>query len=136
MSPGAGMGCLDPENIGIGSAKGALWPTRPGRLPTLAGLPIYGCDFNDGDVRKGIIDSGATSIYVNDKLVKKLSLPVTKIATRKVRIADKEVVVVHGYTAIDVKTGDLPVESVMAYLFPLDNIDLVLGLPWLQKHNP
>src|SRR5579859_3961826 len=99
-------------------------------------LPIYGCDFKDGDVWKGIIDSGATSIYVNDKLVKKLSLPVTKIATRKVRIADKEVVVVHGYTTIDVKTGDLPVESVMAYLFPLDNIDLVLGLPWLQKHNP
>jgi len=43
---------------------------------------------------------------------------------------------VHGYATIDVKIGDLPVESVTAYLFPLDDIDLVLGLPWLQKHNP
>src|SRR5579859_2466320 len=95
VGTGSGMGCLDPKNIGIGSAK-ALWPTRPGRLPTL--LPIYGCDFKDGHVRKGIIDSGATSIYVNNKLVKKLGLPITKIASPKVRIADKEVVAVHGYT--------------------------------------
>src|SRR5579859_4459417 len=92
-------------------------------------LPIYGCDFKDGDVGKGIIDSSATSIYVNDKLVKKLSLPVTKIPPRKVRIADKKVVAVHGYTTINVKIGDLPIESVTAYLFSLDDIHLILGLP-------
>src|SRR5579859_3201012 len=104
--------------------------------PSSARLPVYGCDFKDGNVRKGIIDSGATSVYVNDKLVKKLGPPVTKIAPRKVRIADKEVVAVHSYTTIDVKIGDLPVESVTTYLFLLDDIDLVLGLLWLQKHNP
>src|SRR5579859_1426756 len=35
VGTGSGMRCPDPENIGIGSAK-RLWPTRPGRLPTLA----------------------------------------------------------------------------------------------------
>src|SRR5579859_6398666 len=34
VGTGSGMRCPDPENIGIGSAK-RLWPTRPGRLPTL-----------------------------------------------------------------------------------------------------
>src|SRR5579859_7868993 len=36
VGTGSGMRCPDPENIGIGSAK-RLWPTRPGRLPTLEG---------------------------------------------------------------------------------------------------
>src|SRR5579859_5229097 len=38
VGTGSGMRCPDPENIGIGSAK-RLWPTRPGRLPTL--IPTY-----------------------------------------------------------------------------------------------
>lgn len=34
------------------------------------------------------------------------------------------------------KFGNLPAEIIMVYMFPLGNVDLVLDLPWLQKHNP
>src|SRR5579859_5115006 len=51
--------------------------------PLSADLAIYGCNFKDGNIRKGIIDSGATSVYVNDKLVKKLSPPSPRLAPRR-----------------------------------------------------
>jgi len=31
---------------------------------------------------------------------------------------------------------NLPTETLTAYVFPLKDIDLVLGLSWLEKHNP
>ena len=34
------------------------------------------------------------------------------------------------------KLRNLPVETVTTYTFPLGSVDLVLGLPWLIKHNP
>ena len=30
----------------------------------------------------------------------------------------------------------MPSERIIAYTFPLGNIDLILGLPWLKKHRP
>ena len=36
----------------------------------------------------------------------------------------------------NVKVRNLPVESLTAYVFPLKDIDFVLGLSWLEKHNP
>ena len=34
------------------------------------------------------------------------------------------------------KLNGLPSERVIAYTFPLGNIDLILDLPWLKKHKP
>ena len=43
---------------------------------------------------------------------------------------------VDGYATLEIKVGDLPKETITAYTFPLGSIDLILELPWLQKHNP
>lgn len=60
----------------------------------------------------------------------------TKIKPRKVKIADKDTVMVDGYCTFEAKIADLPKETITAYTFPLDSIYLILCLPWLRKHNP
>jgi hypothetical protein len=46
---------------------------------------------------------------------------------------DREVVMVNGVITFEMKLGDLPKETISAYTFPLSSVDLILGLPWLQK---
>jgi hypothetical protein len=56
--------------------------------------------------------------------------------TPNLKVADRDLVMVDGYATLEIKVGDLPKETITAYTFPLGSIDLILGLPWLQKHNP
>lgn len=51
-------------------------------------------------------------------------------------MADKELITVTGIVKFEMKLGNLSKETIIAYTFPLAKIDLVLGLPWLRKHNP
>lgn len=99
-------------------------------------LPIYDVTVNNDDVQPGIIDSGATTLYLSPRLVKKANAKIKKVRPRKIKIADKDTAVVNTIATIEIKVGGLPVETVTGYIFPLKDIDIVLGLPWLQKHNP
>jgi hypothetical protein len=99
-------------------------------------LPVYDLVMNGEESGKSVIDSGASTLYLNEKKAEKLGLKVTRIKPRKVKVADKDTVMVDGYATVEIKVGDLPKETITAYTFPLGSIDLILGLPWLQKHNP
>src|ERR1700737_2085722 len=99
-------------------------------------LPVYDVVFNGEESGKSVVDSGASTLYINESKAEKMGLKVTRIKPRKVKVADKDVVMVNGYCTFDMKIGDLPKETITAYTFPLGSMDLILGLPWLQKHNP
>jgi len=97
-------------------------------------LRIYHGVINDQTNSKTIIDSGTTTIYIRDSLVKEQRFQVTKIPARTVIVANHDKIQVNGIVTIDMKLDGLPSERIVAYTFPLGNIDLILGLPWLKKH--
>ena len=99
-------------------------------------LPVYSLVLNGEEPGKSVVDCGASTLYINETTAKRMGLEITTIKPRKVKIADKDTVMVDGYCTFEAKIGDLPKETITAYTFPLGSIDLILGLPWLQKHNP
>jgi len=99
-------------------------------------LPVYDVIFNGEHSGRGVVDSCASTFYFKEAMAKTIGAKITKIRPKKVRIADKDVVMVDGYCTFEAKIGDLPRERITAYTFPLGSVDLILGLPWLQKHNP
>jgi hypothetical protein len=101
-------------------------------------LPIYEAirEGLDDAPLKTVIDSGATTMYINEKKAKELGLTIHKVKKRHVKVADKEIVSVSGLVSFTMKLGNLPAEKITAYTFPLQGLDLILGLPWLRKHNP
>ena len=103
--------------------------------PSSVRLPIYAAEVG-GLPRKSIIDSGATTLYVGRKMIKELGLKTHKVQARRVKVADKDSCIVDQIVSIDVKVGNLPVEKITAYVFPLKDIDIVFGLSWLERHNP
>ena len=92
-------------------------------------LPVYDIVMNGEEHGKSVIDSGASTIYLNEKKAEKLGLKVTKIKPRRVKVADKDTVMVDDYATLEIKVEDLPKETITAYTFPLGSIDLILGLP-------
>ena len=98
-------------------------------------LPIYAAEIG-GLPRKAIIDSGATTLYIGRRLVKELGLKTQKVRARRVKVADKDSCIIDSIVSIEVKVGNLPVEKLTAYVFPLKDIDFVFGLSWLERHNP
>jgi hypothetical protein len=82
-----------------------------------------------------IIDSGCSTIFVSEEIAKKASLNIQPIALRRVRVADRHILMATGIATFEMKLENLPTEIITAYIFPLRRIGLVLGLPWLSKHN-
>ena len=100
-------------------------------------LPIYNAVIGEEAGKRVVIDSAASTVYLDEGMAEKLGASVTKIKPRKVSVAGKNVVMVNGIVSFEMKLGDLPKETVTAYTIPLGTgIDLILGLPWLEKHNP
>jgi len=98
-------------------------------------LPTYEVEIS-GTMHKMLIDTGATTIYISQRLVKELGLKTTKVKARKIKLGDGDNRVANEITTIGVKVGNLPTETLAAYVFPLTDLDLVLGIPWMRKHNP
>ena len=106
------------------------------KSPGSVKLPIYDAVLDGKEHTKTVIDGGATTQYISEKMAKQLGAKITRVKPRTVVIADKEIVMINGVTTFEMKLGDLPKETISAYTFPLASVDLILGLPWLQKHNP
>ena len=104
--------------------------------PASVRLPIYALEINGSAGRKGIIDTGATTLFLAKRLAKELGLKIHKIPPRKVKVADKGTCIVNEVTVVDVKLGNLPIERLAAYVFPLKDIDFIFGLSWLEYHDP
>jgi len=109
--------------------------TEDGKEVTIEGpqsrvLPVYeGSIAGSEPDQKIIIDSGATTLYLGEETAKERGLKVHKIKPRHVRVADHHDAVSNGFVQFEMKLGNLPPEIVTAYTFPLQKIDLVLGLP-------
>ena len=119
-----------PENLYELSSDGL-----EAKTPKSIVLPIYDAEIG-GTVRKAIIDSGASTLYISQGTASELGLKTTKVKARRVKVADNSSCVVNKITTVDVKVGNLPTETLTAYVFSLKDIDFVLGLSWLEKHNP
>ena len=99
-------------------------------------LPVYSAVLDEEENAKTIIDSCSSTLYIREQLGEEMGKKITRIEPRNVKIADKEIVTINGICTFKMKLGNLPVETVTAYTFHLGSVDLVLGLPWLIKHNP
>jgi hypothetical protein len=73
---------VDPENLYELSADGLEVET-----PRSTVLPTYDAEIG-GSLRKSIIDSGASTLYVSQRIVKEFGLQTTKVKARKVKVAD------------------------------------------------
>lgn len=85
-----------------------------------------------------MIDSGCAPLgFVDTAFAQSCSFTLVPLAkTRTLRLADgtvggvvsHEVVISHQVGGID--------ETLRLYVWPLDGPDMILGLPWLRRHNP
>jgi len=103
-------------------------------------LPQSNAEINGWD-GKAIIDSGATTQYISENTASSIEgIHIVDIPPRMIRVAGQgdvaSKVPVSKIAIFDLKLGDLPVEKINAYVFPLEKPDIVLGMGLLEKHNP
>jgi hypothetical protein len=94
----------------------------------------------DGTVDKHravvMVDSGSTGDFISDKLVQSGKLYSRKYESVKtVWLADGKEHTITSYVESTIKLGDL-VEKVELSVIPLVGYDVILGIPWLKRHNP
>src|SRR5579871_776441 len=105
--------------------------------PDSSPLPTYNGILNDNTSFSSVlIDSGATTQYISETAAKQLGMKIHPCAPRCISVADEHKVTVKGIVNFELKLEGLPKEKIIAYTFPLSNLDLILGLPWLKRYNP
>ena len=93
-------------------------------------LPIYSAAIEGETGGRVVIDSAASTLYLDEGMAERIGGTVTRIKPKKVNVAGKNVVMVNGIVSFEMKLGDLPKETITAYTIPLGSgIDLILGLP-------
>ena len=83
-----------------------------------------------------LVDTGATSYFIDDRVVKRLKLPKYKLPeVRTMKLADptKSSTLTH-YTTIEMAIGS-HYEKVTLYVVPSLDSHIVLGTPWLKAHH-
>ena len=91
-------------------------------------LLVYSAMLDEKKFAKTIIDDDVSMLYLNEKLAEKMSVEVTRIMLRKIKVANKDMIMVNDICIFEMKLGNLSKETITTYTFPLDNIDLILGL--------
>lgn len=88
---------------------------------------------------KALIDSGATGIFIHWNLVRKHRIPTKPYAKpRIVRNVDNSINIlgkITNYVEVKLRIGDHE-EEVKMSVTDIGEDDLILGLPWLRRHNP
>jgi transposase InsO family protein/predicted aspartyl protease len=84
---------------------------------------------------RSLIDTGATSLFVSSNFVRANQLPTFECKTRTCRMADGSVAQINRQALITTTIGD-HVDQALYYVTSLHNYDTVLGLSWLEVHNP
>ena len=86
-------------------------------------LPIYEAAIEGEMGGRIVIDSAASTLYVDEGMVERLGgNKVTRIKPKKVNVAGKNVVMVNGIVTFEMKLGDLPKETVTAYTIPQESM--------------
>ena len=88
---------------------------------------------------KTLLDCGARGIFLDQNFARKHNLRTTKleqpIRAQNVDGTDNKQRTIHYYTDLNVKIGDQTFLE-RFYITGLGNQKIILGLPWLRKHNP
>ena len=83
-----------------------------------------------------MVDSGSTGDFISEKLVQSCKLYKQKYESPKpVWLADGKEHIIESYVDSTIKLGDL-IERVELAVIPLVGYDVILGIPWLTRHNP
>ncbi|KAK3552679.1 hypothetical protein QTP86_020834 [Hemibagrus guttatus] len=96
---------------------------------------------NPGLDRSALVDSGTAINLINHHLVEELHLPVRLCVTPlKVTAIDNqpigEGIITHITTLLTLQVGILHFEETSFYLITSTKNPIILGFPWLQRHNP
>jgi hypothetical protein len=67
-------------------------------------------------------------LYLNEKRTEFMDLKVISIKSRKVKIVDKDTIMINDYCSFEMKIKDFSKKTIMTYIFFLNSIDLILGL--------
>lgn len=83
-----------------------------------------------------LVDSGASTQFMAEALAKELKLTLTrKTVEDRVGLANGEILISRHHTQACYSMGTFT-EKETFHLLPLASFDLVLGRPWLNRHNP
>jgi gag-polyprotein putative aspartyl protease len=83
-----------------------------------------------------MVDSGSTGDFISEKLVQSCKLYSGKYESAKtVWLADGKEHIIQSYIDSTIKLGDL-IERIELAVIPLVGYDVILGIPWLKRHNP
>ena len=83
-----------------------------------------------------MVDSGSTGDFISEKLVQSCKLYKRKYEFAKtVWLADGKEHIIESYVDSTIELGDL-IERVELAVIPLVGYDVILGIPWLTRHNP
>jgi hypothetical protein len=83
-----------------------------------------------------LVDSGASTQFMSERLAKELSLPLTeKKVGSEVRLVDGSAIESTHFIEFRYSIGPFS-EIELFHLLTLASYDLILGRPWLDRHNP
>ena len=92
-------------------------------------------------ILSALIDSGAEGNFIHARLVEQLQIPVEPLETKlKVAALDGGPVGVGKIsqitTPVELQTSALHKETLSLLILEQSEFEIILGLPWLEKHNP
>jgi Reverse transcriptase (RNA-dependent DNA polymerase)/RNase H-like domain found in reverse transcriptase/Retroviral aspartyl protease len=119
---------MDDTSIGV-SVHRISSVRAPGKLIKLSGMV--------NRIRAVIlVDSGSTGDFISEEYVRQHKLPVQECEhSKSVWLADGKQYTVRSYVESTVRVGNL-VESIELAVIPLSDFDVIVGTPWLTRHNP
>ena len=92
--------------------------------------------FSQSNVKaRSLIDTGASSQFVSSNFIRAHRLPTLPCKPRLCRMADGSTVTINHQALLNARIGD-HIDQALYYVTNLHNYDLVLGLSWLEAHNP
>jgi hypothetical protein len=86
-----------------------------------------------------LIDSGSTSDFISSRFIERHNLYIDRRHQKEVRMANGEKGMSMGKAVLDISymSASQPMsERRQMFVFPIENYDVVLGLPWHVRHNP
>jgi hypothetical protein len=85
---------------------------------------------------KTLLDTGASSPFVSSNFVRIHNLPRIKLAlTKTMRMADSSPVEISEAVNLSQRIST-HTDQCLHYITPIHNYDIVLGMSWLEEHNP
>ena len=88
------------------------------------------------NILQAMLDSGATFNFIHEAVVEQLSLKPTPCAPIRVTLANGELLThTRRLVVLQYSIAGVPHQDTF-YVAPIGSHSLILGMPWLERHNP